>query len=258
MWEKTKGFLVAAAQDARAAESTGLPCVCLYYRIGEKGGLQRAQLPIAGRGGLLGVYDGAGLGACQPDRLARDLQAECTRRGFGGVVLDFRPEDGAMPQFENLCAALRRLQIRLFLAEELAPHGGEGVTVIAPAAVSGGSFRQMLEALTARYGAENLCLDLVRGCSDFAMPSYDPDGTPLSAEEFWNLLDTYRPECFFSPQLCSKYFTYRKSNGSAHFVLFDDPDTAAQKLAAINEAGVSHVFLLYSEWGRDARSLLGK
>ena len=76
MWEKTKGFLVAAAQDARAAESTGLPCVCLYYRIGEKGGLQRAQLPIAGRGGLLGVYDGAGLGACQPDRLARDLQAE--------------------------------------------------------------------------------------------------------------------------------------------------------------------------------------
>ena len=128
--------------------------------------------------------------------------------------------------------------------------------VIAPAAVSGGSFQQMLEALVSRYGAERLCLDLVRTCSDFPMPSYDPDGKPLSPPEFRQLQELYRPQSFFSPQLCCKYFTYRKQNGSAHFVLFDDEHTAAQKLSAIGDMGIGHVFLLYSEWGKEAKSLL--
>ena len=256
MWEKTKGFLAVTAQDARAGEGLGLPCVCLYYRIGEKGTLQRAQLSLSGRGGLMGIYDGGGLAACQPDRLARDIQAECSRRGFGGAVLDFHPAEEALPRLESLCAALRRLQVRVFLPEELAGYGGETAMVIAPAAVSGGSFRQMLEALVSRYGAENLCLDLVRACSDFPMPSYDPDGKPLSPPEFRQLRDTYQPQSFFSPQLCCKYFTYRKQNGSAHFVLFDDEHTAAQKLSAICDLGISHVFLLYSEWGKEAKTLL--
>ena len=106
MWEKTKGFLAVTAQDARLGEALGLPCVCLYYRIGEKGTLQRAQLSLSGRGGLMGIYDGGGLSAAQPDRLARDIQAECTRRGFGGVVLDFRPAEEALSRLESLCAAL--------------------------------------------------------------------------------------------------------------------------------------------------------
>lgn len=256
MWEKTKGFLAVTAQDARLGEALGLPCVCLYYRIGEKGTLQRAQLSLSGRGGLMGIYDGGGLSAAQPDRLARDIQAECTRRGFGGVVLDFRPTEEALSRLESLCAALHRLQVRFFLPEELAGYGGEAAMVVAPAAVSGGSFQQMLEALISRYGPERLCLDLVRTCSDFSMPSYDPDGKPLSLPEFRQLQELYRPQSFFSPQLCCKYFTYRKQNGSAHFVLFDDEHTAAQKLSAIGDMGISHVFLLYSEWGKEAKSLL--
>ena len=110
MWEKTKGFLAVTAQDARTGEALGLPCVCLYYRIGEKGTLQRAQLSLSGRGGLMGIYDGSGLANAQTDRLARDIQAECARRGFGGVVLDFRPAEEALPRLEGLCGALRRLQ----------------------------------------------------------------------------------------------------------------------------------------------------
>ena len=256
MWEKTKGFLAVTAQDARTGEALGLPCVCLYYRIGEKGTLQRAQLSLSGRGGLMGIYDGSGLANAQTDRLARDIQAECARRGFGGVVLDFRPAEEALPRLEGLCGALRRLQVRIFLPEELSGCGGENAVIIAPAAVSGGSFQQMLEALVARYGAENLCLDLVRACSDFSMPSYDPDGKALTPLEFRQLREIYQPQSFFSPQLCCKYFTYRKQNGSAHFVLFDDEHTAAQKLSAICEMGIGHVFLLYSEWGKEAKSLL--
>lgn len=257
MWEKTKGFLAVTAQDARLGEALGLPCVCLYYRIGEKGTLQRAQLSLSGRGGLMGIYDGGGLSAAQPDRLARDIQAECTRRGFGGVVLDFRPAEEALSRLESLCAALRRLQVRFFLPEELAGYGGEAAMVVAPAAVSGGSFQQMLEALISRYGPERLCLDLVRTCSDFSMPSYDPDGKPLSPPEFRQLQELYRPQSFFSPQLCCKYFTYRQEDGAVHFVLFDDADTASAKLERIRQAGIGQALLLFSEWGRQVKAIAG-
>lgn len=256
MWEKTKGFLAVTAQDARAGEGLGVPCVCLYYRIGEKGTLQRAQLPLSGRGGLLGIYDGGGLAAAQPERLARDLQSECARWGFGGVVLDFSPPEEGLSRLEALCGALSRMQVRYFLSEGLAAWGGEDAPVIVPAAVSGGSFAQVLEALCSRWGAQRLCVDLVRACSDFPMPTYDPDGTALSPEAFRRLQETYQPQSFFSDRLCCKYFTYRRQNGSAHFVLFDDAQTAARKLSLICEAGIGHVFLLYSEWGREAGELL--
>ena len=256
MAEKTRAFLVAAAQDARAAERLGLPCVCLYYRIGETGTLQRAQAALTGRGGLLGMFEAPGLALCQPEKLARDIQAECTRRSFSGVVLDFFPAEDGLPNLERLCAALLRLQIPLWIPEELAERVGVGCMIIAPAAVSGGSFRELLEALVHRYGRENLCLDLVRCRSDFPMPAHDADGTPLSAEAFQSLQDAYHPQSFFSPQLCCKYFTYREPGGSAHFVLFDDLHTAAQKLNTIREAGIGNVFLLYSEWGGEAKTLL--
>ncbi len=256
MWEKTKGWLAVAARDARTAETLGLPCLCLYYRIADRGMLQRAQVPLAGRGGLMGIYEAEGLAAIQPDRLARDIQGECERRGFFGVVLDFSPPEEGLSRLQSLCAALSRLQVRLFLPEHLAPYGGEQSLVILPAAVSGGTFEQMLDALTARYEPRRLCLDLVRVCSDFPMPAYDPNGKALTPLEFRQLQETYDPQSFFSPQMCTKYFTYRKQNGSAHFVLFDDRYTAAQKLELINRREIAHVFLLYSEWGREAGELL--
>ncbi len=255
MWEKTKGFLVSDARDARAAGALNLPCVCLYYRIGDRGALQRARLDVNGRGGLLGIFEGTGLAAAQPDKLARDLQAECSRRGFGGVVLDMTPPPEAIPALEGLCSALERLQVRYFLPEALANCGQKAI-VIAPAALSGGSFDQMLDALLARYGPERLCLDLVRTCNDFPMPAYDPDGTALSPAQFRELQETYLPQAFFDRTLCCKYFTYRKQNGSAHFVLFDDSQTAGAKLQRICDKGVGWVFLLYSEWGAEAKALL--
>ncbi len=255
MWEKTKGFLACTAQDARAAEGLGLPCVCLYYRIGDRGALQRAQLSLSGRGGLMGIFDGSGLAAAQPDRLARDIQAECSRRGFGGAVLDFSPAPEALPVLERLCGALERLQVRYFLPENLADRGKTAIA-IAPAALSGGNFSDMVDALLARWG-QRLCLDVVRCCSDFPMPAYDPDGKALSALEFRQIQELYRPQSFFDSRLCCNYFTYRKQNGSAHFVLFDDGQTASAKLRIICEKAVPWVFLLYSEWGAEAKTLLG-
>ena len=108
MREKTTVFLAATAQDCAAAQRCGGPCVRLIYRVGDGGILQRAQAPLAGRGGLLGLYEAPGLPAAQPEKLARDLQAECARRGFSGVVLDLEPTAEMLPRLEELCAALRQ------------------------------------------------------------------------------------------------------------------------------------------------------
>ncbi len=253
--EKTRIFAAVTARDAGAAQSLGLPCLGLFYRIGENGALQRARLNALGRGGLLGLYEAPGLEACQPDRVARDIQAECARRGLEGAVLDFSVTAEGLPRLEALCAALRRLQVPLWVPEELANPAGDGAVVICPAAVSGGSFDGLLEALCARWGRKTLCLDLVRTCRDFPMPARDPEGTPLSPADFRALLETHRAQCFFDDTLCCKYFTYRQSDGSVHFVLFDDGYTAAEKLSRIRRAGVGQVCLLYSEWGRDIKAL---
>lgn len=250
--EKTKVFAAVTARDVGAVQSLGLPCLGLFYRIGENGALQRARTSLPGRGGLLGLYEAPGLEACQPDRVARDIQAECARRGLEGAVLDIVPSDHS--RLEALCAALRRLQVPLWVPEELAPAAGPGAVIICPAAVSGGSFDSLLEALCARWGRENLCLDLVRTCRDFAMPAGDPEGEALSPAAFQSLLDTHRAQCFFDSALCCKYFTYRRE-GAVRFVLFDDPATAAEKLGRIRRAGIGRVCLLYSEWGRDIKPL---
>ncbi|MBQ7492705.1 MAG: hypothetical protein IJT76_09020 [Clostridia bacterium] len=256
MEQKTRGFLVAVARDAAAAARTGVPCVRLCYRIAEGGALQRAQAPFSGRGGLLGVYEAPGLSDVQPEKLARDLQAECSRRGCGGVVLDLEPhEGGSRAKMEEVCAALAKLRVNHCVPESMAALAPQG-RVVAPAAVSGGSFDELLGDLCGKYGASRLCLDLVRTCSDFSMPSYSPNGQPLTCEAFHALQETYRAQSFFSPELCAKYFTYRKDNGSAHFVLFDDADTAAAKLRAARRREIGAVFLLYSEWGSTAKEIL--
>lgn len=250
--EKTKLYAAVTARDAGEAQSLGVPCIGLYYRIGENGVLQRARTVGQGRGGVLGLYEAPGLDACQPDRVARDVQAECARRGLEGAVLDF--EGGDLSRIEALCAALRRLQVPVWVPEALASAAGEGAVVICPAAVSGGSFDGLLEALCARWGRENLCLDLVRTCREFPMPAADPEGTALSPADFRRRLADTGAQCFFDGGLCCKYFTWRRE-GEMRFVLFDDGDTAAEKLARIRRAGIGRACLLYGEWGRYIKTL---
>ena len=250
--EKTKLYAAVTARDASEAQGLGVPCLGLFYRIGENGVLQRARTGGQGRGGLLGLYEVPGLEVCQPDRVARDVQAECARRGLEGVVLDF--EDGDFARVEALCAALRRLQVPLWVPEELAGAAGDGAVVICPAAVSGGSFDGLLEALCARWGREHLCLDLMRTCREFPMPAVDPEGTALSPADFRRRLEASGAQCFFDGTLCCKYFTWRQGQ-EMRFVLFDDEDTAAEKLTRIRRAGIGRVCLLYSEWGRYIKTL---
>ena len=86
------------------------------------------------------------------------------------------------------------------------------------------------------------------------MPADGPEGTALSPADFQRRLADTGAQCFFDGNLCCKYFTWRKGT-EMRFVLFDDTDTAAEKLARIRRAGIGRVCLLYSEWGRDIKAL---
>lgn len=253
----TKTFLVTTAQDAKSAEGMGIPCGFLFYRIGETGTLQRAQLPAAARGGLMGIYEAPGLPAADLQKLVRDISAECARRGYGGAILDFEVGQETVMLFSQLCAGLQKQSIPCFVPQSLA-SAAPGCKVILPSAVSGGSFEEMLDSFIARYGAEQICLDVMRSCNDFAMPSYTPDGRVLSRGEFQEIIQRHQPSAYFSQELCSKYFTYRPDSQSVHFVLYDDPDTGAQKLRLAAQKGLYACFLLYNEWGSSVKSMVGK
>ena len=124
--------------------------------------------------------------------------------------------------------------------------------LIITSAVSGGSYQEMLTGYAGRYGANRLCLELVRTCSDFLMPSYSPEGTVLSPTQFREIIEAYNPSVYFSQELCAKYCTYRKEEEN-HFLLFDDAASAAQKLNIAAKQGFFAAFMLYRDWGPDAR-----
>ena len=253
MAEKTKVYLAADARDLRAAEGLGLPCVYLCYRVGEGGALQRAALPAAARGGLMGVFEAPGLPEGDPARLAREMGLECARRGYAGALLDLQPSAGLVAPLSALSQELKKQNVVHYVPAELLA-AAPGARAVAQGAVSGGSFDGLLEDLCARWGADSVALDLQRMRSVFEMPSYSPEGRVLGREEFAALLEKHRPSVFFSRELGCKYFTCR-DDGKARFVLFDDGDTAAYKLDLARRRGVAAVFLLWSEWGPMAKDL---
>lgn len=128
--------------------------------------------------------------------------------------------------------------------------------IVIPSAVSGGSFEQMLRDMRVTYGGENICLDIVKSCQDFTMPSYMPEGKPLSQEEFHTLFTANGQSSFFSKDLCAKYFTYRGEGGTSHFVMYDDASTAKAKIEIAGSLGIFSAFLLYSDFGEDIKSIL--
>ncbi len=247
-------YLVTTAQDAKAAEGLGVACAYLYYRVGEAGLLQRAQLPITAKGGMMGVYDGGGLHRADPQALAQSIVLECKRRGYHGVILDIEGETGLYQLMQQLSAHLAERGIVHVVPLSMA-HAAPHAKILIPSAISGGSFVEMLQSFSARFGASNLCLELVRSCNDFVMPSFSPQGVALSPTDFSDILRKHSPIPYFSREMCSKYFTYR-TDGQAHFVLFDDAATAAQKIVLAREHGFFAAFALYSDWGAEGRDIV--
>ncbi|MBQ9535420.1 MAG: hypothetical protein IJU78_06225 [Clostridia bacterium] len=244
MSNKISVFPVVDASDAARAELR-VPCACLFYTAVGGGGLKRAPAPSMPRGSLLGLY--GSIADADPERLAADIISERSRRAFGGVLLDLPPQSGELPALEALSAALSRAGITHFVP--LSMHAAApGAKLLVESAVSGGSLEELLRSLADRFGPRRLCLDTVRACSDFIMPSPAAEGRELSAAELREIMERHSPDPYFSPELCAKYFTYFDGQ-EHHYVIFDDETTAVKKLSAAAAAGFFCAFLLYSDWG---------
>ncbi len=252
---KIKAYLATTAEHSKTAEALRLPCVYLIYRVGENGALQRQAASCTGQNGLMGLIDSPWLTRCDPAKLVREISLECSRRSMRGVVIDIEPDGANSATVAALAAHLAAKSMECYIPVALATPGTPA-KIIVPSALSGGSFDEMLDSYASRYGAENLCLEIVRTCNEFTMPAYSPEGQTLSAAQLRDIMAQSDPSIYFSPDMLCKYFTYRTGDGTTRFVLFDDQHTAGAKLDRAQARGLHSAVLLYSEWGASARDIL--
>ena len=250
-----KVFLFASPNDAQNVLKITRYCTFFSYYIDRNGLLRKRNAALINMSSVMYLSD-YGISDCTEldiPRLSADIIAECRNRRFSGIFLDFESSQSAN-LLKSICQLASRSGIVQFIPLSFASCATNAKLII-PAAISGGSFEQMLREYKAKYGAENLCLDLVRTCQDFTMPSYMPDGRNLSKEEFDVIMAEHSPSPFFSKELCSKYFTYR-CNGEYHFVIFDDASTALSKLEIADSLGFYGAFILYSDYGDDVKYII--
>ena len=235
-------FLAVSPGELRTLPRPLPPLAHAAYRIGAGSVLLRQDLSSGVRGGLLMLSDREAPAVHQPDRLAAALLRECGQRNFCGIAADFE-QPPTTDRIQLLRAVLRRggKHFRLLVPESCAV---ESASVLINTAVSGGRLNERLqEAIRKHPGAS---LDLQRLMMDFPLPCPSGEGTPLSADQLWELRRQHGPAVFFSPELCARYFTYRK-DGAVHFVLFDDAETMRRKLRLAESMGYRTALVMYPE-----------
>lgn len=243
MENRTNWIIAAAGIDAVRTREAGLTCLHLCTQLSLEGRFVPLAHPASARGDFLGITDSGGVPrGC--DLFAAEAISAAQERGCAGIMADFE-----RPLLQELTAALDReahraglpLLIPLPLAE-YAPNA----CAIADTAISGGSLEGRFSELLRRFGRGRIAAQLVCSCADFPLPCANPNGTPLSPEEFQKLLHRTSSTVFFSRELCAKYFTY--SDGDhAHFVLFDDADTLRTKARLLRGLGVSRLLAVYPD-----------
>ena len=210
---------VCAGRDAVRAAEQGLQVLHLCMGVSASGALERRRVPGVQRGCFLGLCDSPGeMTLCDPERLAADAFDE----------------------------ALDAEGIPLFVPVSIGRSLDHAV-LTASTALSGGSLTAYFSSLQGIYGAHRIAAFLQPVSQDFTLPSASPDGKPLSAAARTALLAETGAQVFFSRELCARYFTYTDREGGAHFVLFDDGETLAAKLAQLSGCGVQTVFALYPD-----------
>ena len=254
MPDRVRTFLVTTAQDAPQAAALRLPRVFLIYRVRDNA-LTCDNLPQLLRGGVMGVFeDGTGDAPTDVQKLAQDILQEYHKRGYHGLLLDFERVSVFAPLVTAICRQCAKRNIVCFVPVAFAAHA-PGSKVIISSAISGGSYPEMIDDFAARYGPENLCLELVHARQEYILPAADADGVLLSSDAFQKIMQTYNPSVFYDSTLYSKYCTYRDADGKVHFLLFDDAPSAAKKMDYAAKQGLFAVFLLYRDWGSGVNAL---
>ena len=240
-------YLSAIPGETAGFSAQGLLYAHVAYRIGPDSTLLRRNLLLETRGGLLSVSSREAPQISDPTALCEATLRECNRRSYNGAVLDFEPPCRRdLLQFAKQLAPLLHNSKRILYVPEDYAHQVPQASPIICTALSGGDLTERLKQAASRYPKRHLALDVQRLCMDFALPARSGEGIPLSDDAFKALLQEKHPSIFFSPALCTRYFTYVQ-NGIAHFVLFDDADTLRQKVRIGNQLGFSTAFFQWPE-----------
>ncbi len=243
MDSKINWIIAASSTDAVRTRSCGFPCLQLCAQLSTEGTFAVLSQPPSSRGDYLGIIDSSGVPRGCTAFASRAVDT-ATHRGCIGIMADFE-----RPLLQELTSALdaaaHRASLRFLIPlplAEYAPHA----CVIADTAISGGSLEERFSSLLERFGADRLAAQLTQVCADFPLPCSNPNGTPLTNEQFHSLLHTTGSSVFFSRELCAKYFTYT-AHDQAHFVLFDDADTLRAKARILSRVGVTTLLAVYPD-----------
>ena len=247
-----KNFVLAVQPSevgaVRAVEPARQATLAYFgYRI--VGGRLMRGTGAPGQGGMPILCD-AGFDGQPFDirRFGGDVAAELAARAARGIVADFAREDA--PVLRDTAAELARIAavrgLPLYTYPAYEPFA-PGARVLIGSAVAEGSLAAVLHAACERYTPERVALEVMPVRVDYALPASDGSGKRLSEQELARMLSSMAPMSFFSSELCAKYFTYLAPDRRAHFVLYDDASTVAQKLRVAESCGVRTAFLLYAE-----------
>ena len=232
-----EGLETALAATSRIAHAVG--------RIGDGSTLLLRPLPEALRGGLV-LLSGQGAPVVNaPEKLVQGLMGLCRDRHFAGVVLDF--EGQFRQDFGRFAAVLegrlRRENLRLYVPEEYA-GSVQKASVLVCTALSGGFLEERLREAVERFGAGRVVLDLQRLWMDFPLPCPSGEGKALSREELQKRMAGQAVH--FSEPLCARYFVQLRQ-GRGRFVVFDDGETMAKKIALAEHLGIREGFVMLPE-----------
>ena len=207
----------------------------MAYRVEPGPRLMRLDQRMPGQGGLLYLSMEPGLNCRHIDAFCVQVLRECGARRFQGVIADLPQGYGAL--VEQLHRALVQRNLSLYVPENYQAQAPKA-RVLVSTAISGGTLRGRLEEALKRFGPERTVAALERVAEDFIPPAQNGSGTPLSPQALAELRNRLRPNIYWSPELCARYFTYFQPGGRAHFILFDDPETLRAKLRLAGEVGI--------------------
>lgn len=241
-----KLILAAAPEEEEAAAELGT-VAHMSYRVDPGPRLMRLSRRLPGQGGLLYF----GIEQLQGNNFGFFCQQcvrECGARQYRGVVADLaeHADRNLHKLVRQLDDALHSRGLALYVPEafqESAPNA----RLLIPTALSGGSLKLRLREAVGRYGPERVVPAVERIMEDFTPPSRSGTGKRLSREELRELQNQKRPNVFWSPELCARYFTYFTPGGQAHFVLYDDGETLRAKLRLAGELGIGECMAAWRE-----------
>lgn len=244
MLSTDKLVIVCAGKDTLKASSYCFQLLQLCIGVGKGMSLRRLYLPAKTSNDILGLSD-IGISEGNISICVDSIVYEVRKYGFKAVFADFEHlESEVVSEFlSKLDDRLNKEKIKFFvpICNEFSV---KYAVLVTQSALSGGNLEEYISSLLEKY-PNRIAVSIRPICTDFALPSKDSEGTPISDEERMERIKKYDSGVFFSSDLCAKYFTYMDENENGHFVIFDDDSTISAKIQRLNALDIDKIFALY-------------